>query len=815
MRSRARQFGARLWRLGVGTLLAFFTRLPIRANHVLYESFAGSGFLCNPEAIFRALAGAPDFVDLKHLWVLNRRARATARPPGVTVVRYRSVRYFLALATSRYLVNNATFPPEFAKRPGQVYLNTWHGTPLKRMGYDMPDGAAESANTLRNFVSADFLLSQNDFMTQTMYREAYKLGGAFRGTVIESGYPRVDRQFQLGRSGARAALQQAGLEVDDRTIVLYAPTWAGARFSSPQKNVNELLETAEKLQSMLGDSEYLVLVKPHQVIHQGVFADPGHRLVPHWLPTNTVLAATDLLITDYSSIFFDYLVSQRPIVFYRPQSPQSPGTSRGEYFEALKLPGPVCATVEEVAHAIAGVGRDGAATTRRAEWRARFVPFDDGGAAARVIDIVFRGIRQSERCRSLDDDGRTSILLHLGSMNTNGITSSALNLLRALDHTRYDVSVIFNQPVNAQQKDNQAQIHPAVRQFHRMGALQGTPVDHLRRRLGEVTGRFTARPTAAGLRRMWQREWVRCLGDTTYDRVIDFDGYGPFWATLVLHSPTAVRSVWLHNQMQAETHRLIRGKARLRLSLTAVFRLYRQFDALVSVSPALADVNRTTLAAQFLIDPARFVSARNLIRPDRIVQLAREPIEEVLVAAHSTSLIGKDPALSCVWFVTLGRFSPEKNQERLIRAFALVHSRHPIARLMLIGYGPLREHLLSVIGDLGLHESVSVVGPVQNPFPLLGAADCFVLSSDYEGQPMVLLEAAALGLPIVTVAFDTIADSLRPGDAVVVDRTVGALADGMMSFIAERQPPPAIDFDLYANEALSEFERATSRSHQG
>lgn len=806
MKARAYAIGARIWRVLVATLLAYFARLPVRPHRVLYEAFAGSGFLCNPEAIFRGLKASADFTELEHLWVLNRRARVSERPAGVKIIRYRSLRYFHAIATSRYLVNNATFPPEFSKRPGQVYLNTWHGTPLKRMGYDMPDGAAESANTLRNFVSADFLLSQNEFMTHSMYRDAYKLAGAFRGSVLESGYPRVDRQFQLDRASARAELQAAGVKLNDRTVVLYAPTWAGARFSSPQLNIQELLETARTLQSLLGDDEFVVLLKPHQVIHQGLSSDTTGRLVPNWLPTNTVLAATDILITDYSSIFFDFLASERPIVFFRPQQSHS---ARGEYFAPEDLPGPVRATVKDVASAIAGIERDQVAAERRADWRKKFTPDDDGSATARVIDAVFRDQRQNSQRASIGTDARVPVLLHLGSMNTNGITSSALNLLRALDHTRYDVSVVFNKPASGQQWDNQRQIHPAVRQFHRVGAMHGTPADRLLRRLGEITGRLTSHSASAGQRRMWESEWVRCFGNTRFERVIDFDGYGPFWATLLLHSPTGVRSIWLHNDMAAETHRIIRGKARLRLSLNAVFRLYREFDALVSVSAALADVNRTSLAAAHSVDPKRFVSARNVILPERIIRMASEPLDAGRPSTPS-ALAGLAPDVASTWFVTVGRFSTEKNHERLIRAFALVRSRHSTARLMLIGYGPLRTHLLTLVDDLALAGSVFIVGPIQNPFPILRAADCFVLSSDYEGQPMVLMEAAVLGLPIVSVAFDTIADSLAPGDALVVAPTVGGLADGMMTFLSNPHRAPGIDFDLYQREALDEFDAATA-----
>ena len=120
---------------------------------------------------------------------------------------------------SKYLVNNATFPQQLAKRPEQVYVNTWHGVPLKHMGFDMPSGGSLSRNVMRNFLSADYLVSANAFMTETMYRDAYRLQGIFRGAVIEEGQPRTDRQVEAVKDPAPAprSCEARGVDVGGRT----------------------------------------------------------------------------------------------------------------------------------------------------------------------------------------------------------------------------------------------------------------------------------------------------------------------------------------------------------------------------------------------------------------------------------------------------------------------------------------------------------------------------------------------------------------------------------------------------------------------
>ena len=162
------------------------------------------------------------------------------------------------------------------------------------------------------------------------------------------------------------------------------------------------------------------------------------------------------------------------------------------------------------------------------------------------------------------------------------------------------------------------------------------------------------------------------------------------------------------------------------------------------------------------------------------------------------------------WFITVGRYSTEKNQDRLLRAFAIVHAAHPLARLLLVGYGPLRDRLERQIGETGLADAAVLVGPYANPFPIMAAADCFVLSSNYEGQPMVLLEAATLGLPIVSVDFDSVHDALPNGSMSVVSQDDAALAEGMLAFVRGEVPRSStIAIGSYNRAAVAEFAQAT------
>ena len=807
-------------RAGRFEVYAFWRRQPIQQNTVLYESFAGNGMLCNPEAIFRALVADNNFANFTHTWVLrshHENPRTIAEFAGnrrVNFVRPGTAAYYRALATSRYLVNNATFPPDFGKREGQIYLNTWHGTPLKRMGYDIGDPASRVGNVIRNFLAADYLLAANRFMTEQMYESAHLLKNIYRGTIIEAGYPRIDHQFldASAREQTRAQLEATGLALDGRKIIVYAPTWKGTNFNRPHDDIVELVDRVTELQSKVDSSAYVVVLKTHQVVHKFASTLPGltGRLVSNEIPTNTLLGVADVLITDYSSIFFDFLATGRPIFFLTPDIADYTGY-RGLYMEPETWPGPVVSTVSELAAEIMALdetANNGRSDTVMANYRTmqqRFTAHEDGGATQRVVDVVFRGIHRPEITSEIARDDRPTILINAGSLRPNGITASLLNLLDAIDYTRFDVSVVFPNSKRPVILANQALINKGARQFARVGGMNGSKFAQLARRRSWMRGDLSNHQTNPVQRRMWDDEWARCFGLSTFDYVVDFSGYGPFWATLMLHAPGAEHSIWLHNDLAADAQRMTLKRQHQLRDLKGIFSLYREYDHLVSVSPALAEINASSLAEYSSAE--HFDSTVNVINAPRILDQAAVSLAEATTneGAHTAPAWAHRLNDGTPTFVTVGRLSPEKNHARLIRAFALVHAENAATRLLIVGDGPLRATLQTLIAELKLGNSVTLTGHQNNPHAIMAASNCFVLSSDYEGQPMVLLEALVLGLPIVTVDFGSARDALPADSGLVVPSTDEGLAEGLRQYLAGNVASVTFDIDSYLNRATEGF----------
>lgn len=790
-----------------GTLaqgIAAFRRLPIEPGTVLYESFAGNGMLCGPEAIYRTLRADPAHAHVRHVWVLDDPAEHPAvvaelrTDPRSSFVIRRSAAYWRALSTAGLLVNNATFPAEFGKRPGQVYLNTWHGTPLKTMGYDIPEGALGARNIVRNFLHADFLVSASPYMTERLYAEAYRLRNLHPGLVVEEGYPRMDRQV-VGRDEARAVVGAAGSPVGEGRVVLLAPTWRGTSFQDPRDDSAELARQLRELRERLGPA-WTVLVKVHQSVFRAVRRSGvlGEALVDNDVPTNVVLAATDVLVADYSSLVVDFLTLDRPLVLHTPDAAQY-DAQRGRYDlpGSPPPPGPVLTTLSEVAAAVAAVGTGGPTdpvvthAAGRSAWRALLCPHEDGGATRRVLDVVLGGQRDGRRVIDLGSDGRPRVLLYVGELKPNGMTSSALNLMRALDHSQLDVTALVPEPTGPERTAALSAIDPRVRVVVRSGSPIGPAPAELARQLVQRRGVARRRATLP-LAATFATEWTRCFGTARFDHVVDFIGYSPYWDLLLLQAPARSRSIWLHNDMQADAQREVGGRRPLRRSLSAVFSLYRFFDHLVSVSPALAQVNRTRLAGYAPAD--RFGSAPNVIDAAGVRARAALPDEAAPPAPPGV-----------VTFVAAGRLSSAKNLPRLVEAFTRVHTESPRTRLLLLGDGPDRPALEAQIAASGVADAIVLAGHQSNPFPAMAASDCYVMSSDHEGQPMVLLEALVLGLPVVTTRFASVDSALPPGQGLVVDRTVDGVADGLRAFLRGEVPPPDFDPEAYNAHAVARF----------
>ncbi|MEZ0065371.1 CDP-glycerol glycerophosphotransferase [Streptacidiphilus sp. MAP12-20] len=351
---------------------------------VLYDVFEGKDYSDSPKAIHQEMLRRRD--DLEHLWVVRDHRAVT--PPGTRAVVLDSAEWYEAYARSRYIVGNTHFPRWISKRPGQTIVQTWHGTPLKRIGFDFDNDWFADTDYLealeREGRQWRLLLSPNRFSTPIFERAFH-----YEGEILESGYPRNDILLAEDRELlARRVREQLGVP-EGKKVVLYAPTWREDRVRHAGGHQLDLQLDLELLERELGD-DHVVLVRPHaHVVDQVHGAGNGFAWdVGSYPDIAELYLVADVLITDYSSVMFDYAVTGRPILFFTYDLEHYRDSLRGFYFDfEQQAPGPLLGTSAEIVDALRNIDhvvKDSAPAYEA--FRTTYCDLDDGHATRRVVD---------------------------------------------------------------------------------------------------------------------------------------------------------------------------------------------------------------------------------------------------------------------------------------------------------------------------------------------------------------------------------------------------------------------------------------------
>ncbi|MCU1423788.1 MAG: hypothetical protein JWM51_79 [Microbacteriaceae bacterium] len=349
---------------------AYRSATPAPVDAVFFESFYGQSAACNPLAIDRALAVARPSIP-RYWSVVDASIEV---PPGSIAIIEGSAEWWRVRGSARLIVVNDWLRNRYRRRSFQTVLQTWHGTPLKKIALSRPGvGVRTVLATIRERSRWSILLAQNAHSAR-VFRTAY----AFFGPIWQEGYPRDDT---LIAGDAAAVRRRLGI-ADDVTVLLYAPTWRDDR----PEHVDHLDVAA--FTDALGPG-YLTLIRGHSRTLR-----PGHDVlatnvldVTGYPEVSDLFLAADALITDYSSVMFDFSVTGKPMFFFVPDLEHYKRQLRGFYFDLdAAAPGPIVQNADELVGLITDRDRVRARyADRYREWQERFNPRDDGDSAARVV----------------------------------------------------------------------------------------------------------------------------------------------------------------------------------------------------------------------------------------------------------------------------------------------------------------------------------------------------------------------------------------------------------------------------------------------
>jgi CDP-glycerol glycerophosphotransferase len=366
---------------------------PLR-DLAVFESYGGLQHSCNPRAICAELQRrAP---GLECAWV-TRDGQFTL-PAGASQLVTGTREYYEAIAQARYLVTNDLLPRWFRKRDDQFYLQTWHGTPLKRIGLDIepprrPNTIAYLERQNEDTPKWDLLLAPNAFATP-IFRRAF----AFDGEIAETGYPRNDLLRHPEREERAAQVRRLlGIPAGKR-VVLYVPTWRDDSFQQGGRYRFDLQLDLDAASEALG-GDHVILLRMHFNVRDPLAgSDLGAGLVDvtRYPDIADLYLISDVLITDYSSAMFDFAVTGRPMLFFTYDLERYRDQLRGFYFDfEAEAPGPLLRATADVIDALQDI--DQVAKSHRAAYdafSAKFCALDDGQAAARAVDRMLAAAPQ-------------------------------------------------------------------------------------------------------------------------------------------------------------------------------------------------------------------------------------------------------------------------------------------------------------------------------------------------------------------------------------------------------------------------------------
>lgn len=369
--------------------LAYFHRYlkqPVKENVILFETFMAKNYSDSPKYIYEYIA--QNHPEYECVWAINDGAKI---PYGAKTVKRFSFQYAYYLAVSKYLVFNVRPPLWYRKREEQVFLETWHGTPLKRLVFDQEEVTSASPKYKQQFYRQrkdwDFLVSANPFSTKT-FRSCF----LYEGEMLEYGYPRNDILYWPNKDEIAQQLKvKLGIPKDKKTI-LYAPTWRDDQHYGSGQYKFELALDLKLMKERLQD-DYVVLLRTHHYISDHIDVSGLGDFVINlssYDDISEIYLISDICITDYSSVFFDYANLKRPILFYTYDFDKYKNQLRGFYIDMnTEVPGPLLYTSEQVVQAIEDIDEITEEYKERYDqFYDRFCCYDDGHASEHVAEAM-------------------------------------------------------------------------------------------------------------------------------------------------------------------------------------------------------------------------------------------------------------------------------------------------------------------------------------------------------------------------------------------------------------------------------------------
>ncbi|KAF0369892.1 CDP-glycerol--glycerophosphate glycerophosphotransferase [Pediococcus acidilactici] len=359
-------------KVAISVLYPIFSAFPIKKDRIFINSNNGKVFSGNAKAIFEYLQ---EYKPGDYNFIIVSNKKSLFKDVNVKIVKYMSLKYLFYICTSKYWIADINMYSGIKKRPGQIYLQTWHGTPLKKIGNDIIDNSRQSEKRewARDAQQWDYFISNGNISDKNYY-SAFQLTNT---KILDYGLPRNDK---LEHSVERSKKFRSQYNVGDRKIILYAPTYRDDG-SAINFDFNEF---AKKL-----GHEYFIIVNFHRLYSNSDISGNKDVYVNTTMTIEECMSISDILITDYSSVFFDFSMLSKPMIFYAYDFDKYMNKNRGMYYNYKDfVPGTVCMSFLDLLNVLSKKSYKKFIKDFAEEYNQNFYTRD---ATKRVVNTVFKG----------------------------------------------------------------------------------------------------------------------------------------------------------------------------------------------------------------------------------------------------------------------------------------------------------------------------------------------------------------------------------------------------------------------------------------
>lgn len=499
---------------------------------IFYESMGGAGIIGNPAAMFDYLFNNHTYKSYTHIWVINSFENIPTHmrdKSNIIFVKKNSDAYLKYITKAKYLICNSTFSDYVVRKPKQKYLQTTHGIFYKTVGRDSNGSKLGVAGSTRNLLQATHIIAPNQFMVDKQ-KSAYSIGGIHLGDVAKVGYPRIDTTLNANETQKNKIKKRLEIK-NNKGVVLYAPTWRGETKDSNGFDINKLIYDLKALSKIDAN----ILFRGHSItksLLKNVTFPENIIIPPDDISTNHLMSIVDVLISDYSSVFFDFIPTKKPIVHYVYDIEEYTNV-RGLNLSIDELPGYIAKNTISLVDAVEYGLKHPEPSEKYLKAKERFCPYDFGKSSEHVAKWFFKNDTSKVDIISKDKYKGKALFLIGKLTNTEKIDQLISNVIsKTKEGNIASLSLkkgIINEPLKANQI---LSLESDVNLLAHAGPMVKTLEEIIAIRDIENSKKIRNKNTRKLYERAYQREKRRLFGDIKFDYIYNHENDIAYWKSL-------------------------------------------------------------------------------------------------------------------------------------------------------------------------------------------------------------------------------------------------------------------------------------------